>query len=163
MITKADIYSILAQVPDPEIPVISIEELGILRDVEIDGTTQSVKVYITPTYNGCPAMDMIAVNVRAALSDAGIQDVEVISLIEPIWTTDWISESGRQKMLAYGIAPPVESTTDTSFLTGKTPQIACPQCRSLETTLISRFGSTPCKALYKCLDCQEPFDYFKCH
>lgn len=161
--TRADIFSILSNVPDPEIPVISIEELGILRDVEVNEVDQSVKVYITPTYNGCPAMDMIAFNIRTALMEAGITKVEVVSLIEPAWTTDWISEAGRQKLLNYGIAPPAERTTDTSFLKGKSPNVACPQCQSLNTELISRFGSTPCKALYKCLDCQEPFDYFKCH
>lgn len=161
--TRADIFSILSNVPDPEIPVISIEELGILRDVEVEEADQSVKVYITPTYNGCPAMDMIAFNIRTALMEAGITKVEVVSLIEPAWTTDWISEAGRQKLLDYGIAPPAERTTDTSFLKGKSPHVACPQCKSLNTELISRFGSTPCKALYKCLDCQEPFDYFKCH
>lgn len=161
--TRADIFSILSNVPDPEIPVISIEELGILRDVEVDEADQSVKVYITPTYNGCPAMDMITFNIRTALIEAGITKVEVVSLIEPAWTTDWISEAGRQKLLNYGIAPPSERTTDTSFLKGKSPNVACPQCQSLNTELISRFGSTPCKALYKCLDCQEPFDYFKCH
>lgn len=161
--TRADIFSILSNVPDPEIPVISIEELGILRDVEFDEVDQSVKVYITPTYNGCPAMDMIAFNIRTALMEAGLTKIEVVSLIEPAWTTDWISEAGRQKLLNYGIAPPVERTTDTSFLKGKSPNVACPQCQSLNTELISRFGSTPCKALYKCLDCQEPFDYFKCH
>jgi len=159
---REEIYNILDQVPDPEIPVLTIADLGILRDVQVDDHGHVV-VYITPTYNGCPAMDMITVNIRAALESAGITDVDVVSLLEPAWTTDWISASGRQKLLAYGIAPPAESTTDSSFLTGKAPAVACPLCGSENTTLVSRFGSTPCKALYKCSDCLEPFDYFKCH
>ncbi len=159
---REEIYNILDQVPDPEIPVLTIADLGILRDVQVDDHGHVV-VYITPTYNGCPAMDMITVNIRAALESAGITDVDVVSLLEPAWTTDWISASGRQKLLAYGIATPAESTTDSSFLTGKAPAVACPLCGSENTTLVSRFGSTPCKALYKCSDCLEPFDYFKCH
>jgi ring-1,2-phenylacetyl-CoA epoxidase subunit PaaD len=159
---REEIYNILDQVPDPEIPVLTIADLGILRDVQVDDHGHVV-VYITPTYNGCPAMDMITVNIRAALESAGITDVDVVSLLEPAWTTDWISASGRQKLLAYGIAPPAESTTDSSFMTGKAPAVACPLCGSENTTLVSRFGSTPCKALYKCSDCLEPFDYFKCH
>ncbi|HRO07435.1 MAG TPA: phenylacetate-CoA oxygenase subunit PaaJ [Saprospiraceae bacterium] len=161
--TKSEIYKILSEVADPEIPVISIEELGILRDVKIDDNNQSISVFITPTYNGCPAMDMISFNIRTALTDAGITDFEIISLIEPAWTTDWISDAGRQKLLDYGIAPPAESSTDTAFLKGKSPVVACPQCGSVDTEMVSRFGSTPCKALYRCLSCQEPFDYFKCH
>ena len=161
--TKSEIYKILSEVADPEIPVISIEELGILRDVEIDDNNQSINVFITPTYNGCPAMDMISFNIRTALTDAGITDFEIISLIEPVWTTDWISDAGRQKLLDYGIAPPAESSTDIAFLKGKTPVVACPQCGSVDTEMVSRFGSTPCKALYRCQSCQEPFDYFKCH
>lgn len=155
------IKTILARVPDPEIPVISIEELGILRDVKI--IDERIKVYITPTYSGCPAMDMITVQIRAALQDAGYENIDIISLMSPAWTTDWISDSGRQKLKEYGIAPPMEKTTDPSFLRGDTPAIPCPLCNSLNTELISLFGSTACKSLYKCLDCLEPFDYFKCH
>lgn len=156
------IFGWLEAVPDPEIPVISIQELGILRDVKIDEEGR-VTVHITPTYNGCPAMDMISVQIRAVLQEKGIEDVRVISLIEPVWTTDWITESGRQKLHDYGIVPPVEKTTDTSFLTNKSPIVACPRCGSTETKLVSRFGSTACKALYTCEECLEPFDYFKCH
>jgi ring-1,2-phenylacetyl-CoA epoxidase subunit PaaD len=155
------IKSLLATVPDPEIPVISIEELGILRDVKIEDG--KVKVYITPTYSGCPAMDMITVQIKAALQDAGYENVEVISLMSPAWTTDWISEEGRQKLKEYGIAPPAQKTSDPSFLHGEAPIIQCPICNSTNTELISLFGSTACKSLYKCLDCLEPFDYFKCH
>jgi ring-1,2-phenylacetyl-CoA epoxidase subunit PaaD len=159
--TKEKILEILESVPDPEIPVISIFELGILRDVEIDGDT--VKVFITPTYNGCPAMDMITVNIKAALADHNVHNVKVISLIDPIWTTDWITAEGRRKLLEYGIAPPAQKTTDSSFIHGMAPDVACPLCHSKNTQMISRFGSTACKALYKCNDCLEPFDYFKCH
>lgn len=161
--TREEVFSILANVPDPEIPVISIQELGILRDVKIDEITGEIRVYITPTYNGCPAMDMISNNIRMALAESGIEKVDIVLLIDPVWTTDWITTAGRQKLLQYGIAPPAQRTTDSSFLTGKSPQVACPQCGSYHTELVSRFGSTPCKALYKCLNCQEPFDYFKCH
>ncbi len=152
----------LEAVPDPEIPVISISELGILRDVKVDDSGM-VEVFITPTYNGCPAMDMIAVEIRAVLQEHGVDQVRITSLIEPVWTTDWITESGRRKLLDYGIVPPVEKTTDASFLNQKTPLIACPRCGSTDTTLVSRFGSTACKALYSCRECLEPFDYFKCH
>lgn len=161
--TKEEIYAILETVSDPEIPVVTIADLGILQHAEIDSITGKVKVFITPTYNGCPAMDMITVNIKASLQDAGISEVEVVSLLEPTWTTDWISDAGRQKLLDYGISPPTQKSTDTSFITGEAPQVQCPQCKSYHTELISRFGSTACKALYKCLDCLEPFDYFKCH
>ncbi len=156
------IYNILSQVTDPEIPVITIAELGILKDVKrADG--DKITVFITPTYNGCPAMDMITVNIKAALQDHGYQHVEVISQLEPAWTTDWITKEGRQKLMDYGISPPSENTGDVSFLKGSAPKVQCPQCKSFHTELISRFGSTACKALYKCKDCLEPFDYFKCH
>lgn len=156
------IYNILSQVTDPEIPVITIAELGILKDVKWDDGDK-ITIFITPTYNGCPAMDMITVNIKAALQDHGYQHVEVISQLEPAWTTDWITKEGRQKLMDYGISPPAENTGDVSFLKGSAPKVQCPQCKSFHTELISRFGSTACKALYKCKDCLEPFDYFKCH
>lgn len=156
------IYYILSQVTDPEIPVITIAELGILKDVKWDDGDK-ITVFITPTYNGCPAMDMITVNIKSALQEHGYQNVEVISQLEPAWTTDWITKDGRQKLMDYGISPPAEKTGDVSFLHGDSPKVQCPQCRSYQTELISRFGSTACKALYKCKDCLEPFDYFKCH
>ncbi|MFZ1749946.1 MAG: 1,2-phenylacetyl-CoA epoxidase subunit PaaD [Saprospiraceae bacterium] len=161
--TKSEIFDILASVTDPEIPVVTIQDLGILQDIEVAKDGHSVKVFITPTYNGCPAMDMITVNIKAALQEHHIYDVEVISLIEPIWTTDWITEAGRQKLMDYGISPPAQKTTDTSFISGEMPRVQCPQCKSFDTELISRFGSTACKSLYKCHECLEPFDYFKCH
>mgnify|MGYP003440126274 CR=1 FL=1 len=159
----SEIKDILASVTDPEIPVITIYDLGILRNVEIEESTQKVVVYITPTYTGCPAMDMITVQIKAALQDHGYNNVEVISLLEPTWTTDWISDLGRKQLMDYGISPPAEKTTDPSFLKGEVPSVQCPQCKSFDTEMISRFGSTACKSLYKCKSCLEPFDYFKCH
>lgn len=156
------IYYILCQVTDPEIPVITIAELGILKDVKWDDGDK-ITVFITPTYNGCPAMDMITVNIKSALQEHGYQNVEVVSQLEPAWTTDWITKDGRQKLMDYGISPPAEKTGDVSFLHGDSPEVQCPQCKSYHTEVISRFGSTACKALYKCKDCLEPFDYFKCH
>ncbi len=156
------IYYILSQVTDPEIPVITIAELGILKDVKWDDGDK-ITVFITPTYNGCPAMDMITVNIKSALQEHGYQNVEVISQLEPAWTTDWITKDGRQKLMDYGISPPAEKTGDVSFLHCDSPKVQCPQCKSYHTELISRFGSTACKSLYKCKDCLEPFDYFKCH
>lgn len=160
--TENRIRQILESVTDPEIPVVTIHDLGILRDIKIENSGK-VKVFITPTYNGCPAMDMITVNIKSALQEEGFQDVEVISVLEPAWTTDWISNEGRQKLLDYGISPPSQTTKQKSFLAGEKPKVICPQCQSYHTELVSLFGSTPCKALYKCLDCLEPFDYFKCH
>lgn len=159
----SEIKDILASVTDPEIPIITIYDLGILRNVEIEESSQKVVVYITPTYTGCPAMDMITVQIKAALQDHGYNNVEVISLLEPTWTTDWISDLGRKQLMDYGISPPAEKTTDPSFLKGEAPSVQCPQCKSFDTEMISRFGSTACKSLYKCKSCLEPFDYFKCH
>jgi len=160
--TSAFIYNILSQVTDPEIPVVTIAELGILKDIKINIDGEII-VYITPTYSGCPAMDMISVNIKSALQEHGFERVDVKLILDPAWTTDWITKEGRQKLFEYGIAPPAESTTDSSFLSGKTPDVQCPQCKSKNTILISRFGSTACKSMYKCNDCLEPFDYFKCH
>jgi len=153
--------AILQEVKDPEIPVISIIELGIVRGVATDG--ESVTVTITPTYSGCPAMDFISQLIREALDSHGMQSVAVQSTLSPPWTTDWITEEGMQKLRAFGIAPPAEKTGDTSFLQGKGVIVECPRCQSGHTRLVSQFGSTPCKALYQCQDCLEPFDYFKCH
>ena len=162
VIDRNHIIAILKNVSDPEIPVLTIEDLGILRDASIDENGK-VTVRITPTYTGCPAMDMIRVNVRAALQEHGINNIEVIQSLNPIWTTDWITEEGKQKLKDYGIAPPVEHTTDKSFINGEKKVVPCPQCDSKNTEMVSLFGSTACKAFYKCLDCKEPFDYFKCH
>lgn len=159
MRTAAQIRDLLEQVKDPEIPVISLRELGVLREVNVDG--DAVEVIITPTYSGCPAMDVMQEDVEKALRDAGIENFRVKQVLSPAWSTDWISESGRKKLLDYGIAPPPH-TSDIRALKGGVPVTACPQCGSTDTTLVSQFGSTPCKALYKCNTCQEPFDLFKC-
>ena len=160
--TTEDIRRILDQVTDPEIPVLTIADLGIIRDIRIDDD-QTVEVVITPTYSGCPAMDMISVNIRAALQEAGYDKVKVSLVLSPAWTTDWMSEDGRRKLKEYGIAPPVKGTADKNALFGEARQIECPHCSSMNTELLSQFGSTACKALYRCKDCLEPFDYFKCH
>ena len=155
-ITAEAVYSILAAVKDPEIPVISIQDLGILQRVELHGKT--VCVGIIPTYSGCPAMHAIKTDIKAALlpwvTQHVIENVEVELLDKPVWTTNMISAKGRAAMQAYGIAPP---------LSAEEKQIKCPQCGSIDTRCISEFGSTACKALYRCNSCLEPFDYFKCH
>ena len=161
MYENAEIEAILQSVKDPEIPVISILELGIVRNYKI--TDQGVHVNLTPTYSGCPAMDVIPVMVKEALQKAGFSNITVENLISPPWTTDWITEEGHEKLRAFGIAPPVETTTDASFLSGAPKVVPCPFCHSTKTRLISQFGSTPCKSAYQCNECLEPFDYFKCH
>jgi ring-1,2-phenylacetyl-CoA epoxidase subunit PaaD len=139
------IWSVLREVPDPEIPVLSVVDLGIVRSVEAD------RVVITPTYTGCPATEVIGRDIRAALDAAGYRDMRIETVLSPPWTTDWISPEGREKLRAYGIAPPTRRAVE------------CPQCGSADCEEISRFGSTPCKALWRCRACQEPFDLFKCH
>jgi ring-1,2-phenylacetyl-CoA epoxidase subunit PaaD len=139
------IWQVLEGVPDPEIPVISVVELGIVRLADAD------RVVLTPTYTGCPAAQVIEADVRAALDAAGYRHVRIETILSPAWTTDWITAAGREKLRAYGIAPPGRGA------------VACPQCGSEQTEEISRFGSTPCKALWRCRDCAEPFDLFKCH
>ena len=158
---QKEIWEILEQVPDPEIPVLSAIDLGIIRDVIIQD--DKVEVIITPTYTGCPAMNMIEVNIKSVLQENGFQNSKVTTVLSPAWTTDWMSEKGKEKLRAYGIAPPVGKTSDKHVLMGEEKLVCCPQCGSNHTELISQFGSTACKSLYKCLDCKEPFDYFKCH
>jgi ring-1,2-phenylacetyl-CoA epoxidase subunit PaaD len=159
-ITKAK--HLLTSVCDPEIPVLTVEDLGIVRDVRllIDGT---LEVVITPTYSGCPAMDIIEVNIRAALQEGGFERVKVTTVLSPAWTTDWLSEEGRRKLRAFGIAPPASPSADKKALLGERRALECPHCGSQNTEMISQFGSTACKSLFRCLDCLEPFDYFKCH
>ena len=159
MRTEAEIRDLLEQVKDPEIPVISIRELGVLREVTVNG--DRVEVTITPTYSGCPAMDVMREDVEKALREAGIERFTVKQVLSPAWTTDWISVSGKKKLMDYGIAPPPH-TSDIRALKGGVPVTTCPQCGSTDTVLVSHFGSTACKALYKCNACQEPFDLFKC-
>ena len=159
MRTEAEIRDLLEQVKDPEIPVISIRELGVLRDVKVN--SDLVEVIITPTYSGCPAMDVMQQDVEKALRQAGIERFSVKQVLSPAWSTDWISVSGRKKLLDYGIAPPPH-TSDIRALKGGVPVTTCPQCGSTDTVLLSQFGSTACKALYTCNACLEPFDLFKC-
>jgi ring-1,2-phenylacetyl-CoA epoxidase subunit PaaD len=162
LISMESIDQVLDTVSDPEIPVLSIRDLGILRHAQQlpDGT---VEVTITPTYSGCPAMGMIEVNVKAALQEAGYDKVVVKTVLHPAWTTDWLSPEGRAKLEAFGIAPPASASMDKKALLGETRILRCPNCGSDHTQMIAQFASTSCKALFKCLDCLEPFDYFKCH
>lgn len=156
------IWSILETVPDPEVPVLSVIDLGIVRDVLLNDN--KVEISITPTYSGCPAMDMISMNIRLALLEKGYKDIEIKTILSPVWTTDWMTEKGKEKLKAYGIAPPnAKQAVCTPEAFNAEEAIQCPHCNSYHTTLISQFGSTACKALYKCEDCHEPFDYFKCH
>jgi ring-1,2-phenylacetyl-CoA epoxidase subunit PaaD len=149
-----------ATVVDPEIPVLTIADLGVLRDVRVhDGR---VEVAITPTYSGCPAMNMITLEIELALERIGIARPTVRTVLSPAWTTDWMSEDGRRKLREYGIAPPLASSSSRRALFGE-QQVACPQCGSDNTEVLSEFGSTSCKALWRCKSCREPFDYFKCH
>lgn len=149
-ITLNELWKLMEQVPDPEIPVLSITDLGIVRD--IIKSDDRFEVIITPTYSGCPAMDMIGMHIRKKLDEAGLENATIKQQLSPAWTTDWMSDAAKNKLKAFGIAPPNS---------GK--DIACPKCGSEHTEMVSRFGSTPCKALYRCLDCREPFDHFKCH
>jgi len=148
-----------AGVVDPEIPVLTIADLGVLRDVVLDG--DHVEVAITPTYSGCPAINMIALEIEVALERAGFRGSKVRTVLSPAWTTDWMSEEGRRKLRAYGIAPPQASSSRRALFGEQS--VACPQCGSARTELLSEFGSTSCKALWRCKACREPFDYFKCH
>lgn len=157
---KKDIYALLEEIPDPEIPVISVVELGVIRNVDVQGNT--VEVEITPTYSGCPAMKQIEDDVRKKLLGSGYDEVKIRTSYNPPWTTDWLSAEAKSKLQKYGIAPPEESTSDKSFLTGKPKNITCPRCKSKNTVMVSQFGSTACKALHRCNDCLEAFDYFKC-
>ena len=149
------VWSVLADVPDPEIPAVSVVDLGIVRDVRDDA------VIITPTYTGCPATVAIEAMIRAALDQAGFSAMAIKTEIDPPWTTDWISEEGREKLRAYGIAPPPRGAGSRS-LRGQ-DLVECPRCASTDTEEVSRFGSTPCRALWRCRACAEPFDRFKCH
>jgi ring-1,2-phenylacetyl-CoA epoxidase subunit PaaD len=147
------------QVCDPEIPVLTIADLGVLRSVDV-GADGTVAVTITPTYSGCPAMDVIGFEVKAALLKAGIDKARVRQVLSPAWTTDWMSEAGKAKLRAYGIAPPAPRTSRRALFGEES--IACPHCGSQQTEKVSEFGSTACKALWRCTTCREPFDYFKC-
>ena len=159
---KENIWQLLSTVTDPEVPVLTIMDLGIVREVKVDD--EQIEVIITPTYSGCPAMDMIRMNIKLALIEHGYNNVKVTSVLSPAWTTDWMSEEGKLKLKEYGIAPPnpkQQVCDDNLFAPHEAVQ--CPHCDSWHTRRISEFGSTACKALYQCNDCKEPFDYFKCH
>ncbi len=153
------VSDLLREVSDPEIPVLSVLDMGIIRRVEVNGA--QVQVDITPTYSGCPAMDTIAVDIKRALAQGGF-DTKVKLVLSPAWTTDWITPEGRRKLEAYGIAAPLDQGLDKAALLGESNLVQCPQCGSKDTRMVNRFGSTACKALFQCNDCQEPFDYFKC-
>lgn len=157
--TLADVRAVLEDVRDPEIPILTIADLGILREVAIEDG--EIVIVITPTYSGCPAMNTIEQDIRTALDTAGIARARIETRLAPAWTTDWLSAAGRRKLLEVGIAPPAAGSTNKRVL-GPAPVIACPQCGSQATERVSEFGSTACKALYRCRECLEPFDYFKC-
>lgn len=145
--------ALLETVSDPEIPVLSVIDLGIIRDIILNG--DETEIIITPTYSGCPAMDAISMDIRLKLIEHGYQKIKITSVLSPAWTTDWMTEAGKKKLNQYGIAPPLGRNVGAA--------VSCPQCGSADTKLLSQFGSTSCKALYQCNDCKEPFDYFKCH
>ncbi|MGR3821685.1 MAG: 1,2-phenylacetyl-CoA epoxidase subunit PaaD [Salipiger marinus] len=166
--TDAQIWDWLAEVPDPEIPVISVTDLGIVRDLRWEGDT--LVVAVTPTYSGCPATAVIDLAIETHLQARGVARVRLERRLSPPWTTDWLTEAGRAKLTAYGIAPPVDGTAPDGrsgraarLAGGSNLVIACPRCGSAQTERVSQFGSTPCKAAWRCRDCLEPFDYFKCH
>jgi ring-1,2-phenylacetyl-CoA epoxidase subunit PaaD len=160
MKTAEEIWKILEEVEDPEIPVLSVVDLGIIREVNIDD--EKLEVVITPTYSGCPAMRTIEKDIEEILQENFIANFSIRTVLSPPWTTDWMSENGRMKLFQCGIAPPQGKSTDKGLLMGKTRDLNCPQCGSTDTEMISQFGSTACKSLYKCNQCLEPFDYFKC-
>lgn len=161
-IQQQKIWSILETVMDPEVPVLSVLDLGIVRSVKLN--EEEIEIVITPTYTGCPAMDVIAMNIRLALIEQGYKNIKITTVLSPAWTTDWMSEAGKQKLVAYGIAAPnPKQTVCRDELFAADEAVQCPHCQSWHTHRVSEFGSTACKALYQCDDCREPFDYFKCH
>lgn len=160
MVTSAQIYDWLESVQDPEVPVLSIIDLGIVREIKCL-ENNSWEISITPTYSGCPAMLVIEEGIKAKLTTHGLTDVHVLSVLSPAWTTDWLSDNGRKKLKEYGIAPPVNEVDKSVLFSVPTP-VPCPLCDTSNTKMISQFGSTACKAHYQCQECLEPFDYFKC-
>ena len=164
-ITKEQVYYWLSQVSDPEVPVLTVMDMGVIRDVQLNDQTEGVEVTITitPTYSGCPAMDMISMNIRMALLSRGINTVHIHEQLSPAWTTDWMSEDGKKKLKEYGIAPPQRKTSDKGLGLFEKDEVPCPRCNSADTELVSQYGPTSCKSLYKCLSCKEPFEHFKCH
>ncbi|MEN9993359.1 MAG: phenylacetate-CoA oxygenase subunit PaaJ [Bacteroidota bacterium] len=159
MVSETDIRAYLEEVSDPEIPVLTITDLGVVQQIYLQDQTWIVE--LTPTYSGCPAMQQIEVDLLAKLKEKGVPNAQVKHILSPAWTTDWITEAGRQKLRLYGIAPPVNEP-DKTALFSEPPRVSCPKCNSNNTRMVSLFGSTACKAHYQCAACQEPFDYFKC-
>jgi ring-1,2-phenylacetyl-CoA epoxidase subunit PaaD len=163
---KARVWEILHTVLDPEVPVLSVTDLGIIRDVQVhsNGDQPLIEILVTPTYSGCPAIDIINMHIRMALLQNGFKQIKITQVLSPAWTTDWISAAGKEKLKAYGIAPPnPRQNVCTPDAFQEEEAVQCPLCNSYNTRMISQFGSTACKSLYQCNDCQEPFDYFKCH
>lgn len=159
MVSREQIYNWLEEVSDPEIPVLSVIDLGVVRDAQI--INGDWLITITPTYSGCPAMKTMEEDILSKLKEKGISSAKVELVLAPAWSTDWLSENGRIKLREYGIAPP-EHEVDKSVLFAEPTVVPCPKCHSRNTRMVSQFGSTACKALYQCNDCQEPYDYFKC-
>ncbi|CAI8178477.1 MAG: Putative 1,2-phenylacetyl-CoA epoxidase, subunit D [Crocinitomicaceae bacterium] len=160
MASLEDIKKVISDIPDPEIPVISIKELGVLRNIFYQ--EDSLKVVITPTYSGCPAMDRFQKDIVEKLELLKVKSYEIKMQFDPAWTTDWITEEAKEKLRNYGIAPPAHKTKDKNILLEKKQRVECPRCKTKETELVSQFGSTACKAMYRCISCLEPFEYFKC-
>lgn len=159
--TEKEVWKLLDSIPDPEIPVISVVELGVIRKVNLRDT--DIEVTITPTYSGCPAMQRFEKDIETTLKENGFEAVEIKTVLSPAWTTDWMNDEALEKLRKYGIAPPQKGTADKGILFEQGPkEVPCPQCNSIHTVLISQFSSTACKSLYKCNNCQETFDYFKC-
>jgi ring-1,2-phenylacetyl-CoA epoxidase subunit PaaD len=151
------VWERLSLIPDPEVPVITIVELGVVRDVQWDG--KLLRIVITPTYTGCPAMNLFVAEIQAAMHEQGFDNLEIKTVFSPAWTTDWLSTEAKEKLRQYGIAPPVQNASDDPF--APPPVVPCPRCGAEHTTLVSQFGATACKSLYTCNVCQEPFEYFK--
>ncbi len=161
MTEEQQIWQLLSEVKDPEVPVLSVVDLGIVRSVKT--SNDQVQISITPTYSGCPAMDVISMDIRLKLLEHNFKNIQVTQSLSPAWTTDWISEEGKRKLKEYGIAPPNPKQQFCKEEMFQEEAVACPFCNSYHTEVISQFGSTACKAMYRCLDCKEAFDYFKCH
>jgi ring-1,2-phenylacetyl-CoA epoxidase subunit PaaD len=161
MVSEQDIWHLLEEVKDPEVPVLSIVDLGIVRAVSTQD--DQVNITITPTYSGCPAMDVINMDIRLKLLEKGYKKFQIQQSLSPAWTTDWMSEEGKRKLKAYGIAPPNDKQQFCRQELFAEEAVQCPRCGSYHTRLVSQFGSTACKAMYQCQDCKEAFDYFKCH
>ncbi len=155
------LWQILEEVKDPEVPVLSILDLGIVRDLSY--AEGKAEIVITPTYSGCPAMDVIAMDIRLKLLEKGYRDIRVRQQLSPAWTTDWMTDEGKQKLKAFGIAPPNPKQQFCTSEMFREEAVQCPHCNSYHTELVSQFSSTACKAMYRCLECREAFDYFKCH